>query len=111
MHENREASAVPEPQFDTGRTVKAISQKTVMHVVEDSDPGIIPMNQPNKVSRRPTAEVGEGRPGTKENSPSSYLPPTQSGTRRSQALWGAREASRRKPKIRFTALLNHVTVP
>jgi RNA-directed DNA polymerase len=111
MHENREASIMPEPKFDTGRTVKAISHKTVMHVVEDSDPGIVPMNQPNKAGHQTTAEAGEGRPRAKENSPPSNLPPTQSGTSRSQGLWGVRQAARRNPKIRFTALLHHVTVP
>lgn len=111
MRENREASIMPELKFDAGRTVKAISRKTVMHVMEDSDSGIVPTNQPNNVGRRPTAEAGEGRPGAKENSPPSHLPPTQSRTRRSQGLWGVREAARRKHNIRFTALLHHVTVP
>lgn len=111
MHENRETSTVPELKFDTGRTVKAISHKTVVHAMEGSDPGIVPMNPPNKVGHRSTAEAGEGRTGAKENSPPSNLPPTQSGTRRSQGLWGVRQAARRNPKIRFTALLHHVTVP
>jgi RNA-directed DNA polymerase len=111
MHENREASIMPERKYDTGRTVKATSHKTVMHVVEDSDPGIVPMNQPNKVGQQSTAEAGEGRPGAKENSQSSHLFPTQSGILRSQGLLGVRLAARRKPKIRFTALLHHVTVP
>ncbi len=111
MHENREASAAPERKFDTGRTVKAISCKTVVDAVEDSDLGIVPMNQPNKVGHQSTAEAGEGRPGAKENSPPSHLPPTHSGIRRFQGLWGVREAARRKPKIRLTALLHHVTVP
>jgi hypothetical protein len=88
VRENREASIMPELKFDTGRSVKAISRKTVMHVMEDSDSGIVPMNQPNNVGRRPMAEVGEGRPGAKENSPPSHLPPTRSGTRRSQGWWG-----------------------
>jgi hypothetical protein len=85
---------MPEPKYDTGRTVNANSPKTVMHVVEDSDLGIVPMNQPNKVDRRPTTEVGEGRPGAKENSPPSHLPPTQSGIRRSQGLLGVRLETR-----------------
>jgi RNA-directed DNA polymerase len=111
MHENRETSITPELKFDTGRTVKAISRKAVMHAVEGSDSGIVPMNPPNKVGHRPTAEAGEGRSGAKENSPPPNLPPTQSGIRRSQGLWAVRQAARRKPKIHFTALLHHVTVP
>src|SRR5215472_10272914 len=111
MHENRETFPAPEPKFDTGRTVKAISHKTVVHAGKESDPGIVPMNQPNKVGRRPIAEAGEGRLGAKENSSPSNLSPTQSGKRRSQGLWGVRQAARRNPKTRFTTLLHHLTVP
>jgi hypothetical protein len=39
MHENRETSSVF--PASGGRTVKANSPKTVMHVVEDSDLGIV----------------------------------------------------------------------
>lgn len=74
MHENRATSTMPEPKYETGRTVKAISRKTVAHVVEESDPGIVPMNQPNKVGHHTAAEAGEGRLGAKENSPTSHLP-------------------------------------
>jgi hypothetical protein len=41
MHENRATSTVPELKFDTGRTVKAISHKTVVYTGEESDPGIL----------------------------------------------------------------------
>ena len=69
------------------------------------------MNQPNKVDPSSAAEVGEGRPEAKENSSSSRMPPTQSGKGMSQRWRGVREAARRDKKIRFTALLHHVTVP
>jgi len=77
--------------------------------VEESDPGIVPMNQLNKVGLQATKEVGEGRPGTKENPSSSSMLPTQSGSSVSQGLWRVREAAKRNKKIRFSALLHHVT--
>jgi hypothetical protein len=77
--------------------------------VEESDPGIVPMNQLNKVGLQATKEVGEGRPGTKENSSLSSMLPTQSGSSVSQGLWRVREAAKRNKKIHFSALLHHVT--
>lgn len=67
------------------------------------------MNQPNKVGLQATKEAGEGRPGAKENSSSLNMSPTQSGTSMSQELWRVREAAKRNKKIRFSALLHHVT--
>lgn len=111
MHENRETSTMPESEYGIGRTVKVSSRKTVTPVVEEWDLGTVPMNHPNKVGHHTTAEAGEGSPGAKENSPTFYLPLTQSGICRSQGLLGVRPVARRKPNIRFTALLHHVTVP
>ena len=67
------------------------------------------MNQSNKVGLQATKEVGEGRLGAKENSSSSSMPPTQSGTSMFQGLWRVREAAKQNKKIRFSALLHHVT--
>ncbi len=78
--------------------------------MEESDLGIVPMNQPNKVELQATAEAGEGRPRAKENSSSPNMSPTQSGSSMTQGLWRVREAAKRNKKIRFTALLHHVTV-
>ena len=64
MHENRETSAVPDAV--TGRSGKAYGRTPDMHAVEESDFGVVPVNQPNK-SGKPQAEAGEGRPGIKEN--------------------------------------------
>ncbi len=69
------------------------------------------MNQPNKVDPSSAAEAGEGRPEAKENSSSSHMSLTQSGRGMSQGWRGVREAARRNKKIRFTALLHHVTIP
>jgi len=50
MHENPEASTIFETKYDTSRTVKAISHKTVMHLVKDSDLAIV-RDKPAEQSR------------------------------------------------------------
>jgi RNA-directed DNA polymerase len=80
-----------------------------MHVSEESDGGIVPMNHSNNEAR-PTAENGEGRPLIKENIPQPHTQPTQSGARVSQGLAGVRKAAREHQEMKFTALLHHLTV-
>jgi len=109
MHENREASWTPRPDRERDRSAKAISHKADMHVQEDSDRAIVPMNQPNKEAFA-SAEAGEGRARTKENIAQSSTSPTQSGERVSQGLRGVREAAVERRQERFTALLHHMTV-
>src|SRR6202451_2567781 len=65
---------------------------TRMHVTEESDSGIVPMNHSNKIEQS-MAESEEGRPLIKENIHQSSTRPTQSGTRVSQGLAGVRQAS------------------
>ena len=109
MHENRETSTMPDPHKGSGRLGKAKCRTPSTNVAEESDLGIVLMNQPNKVELQATAEAGEGRPRAKENSSSSNMSPTQSGSSMSQGLWRLREAAKRNKKIRFNALLHHVT--
>src|SRR5579864_5045355 len=109
MHENRETSAVPDSQSVAGRPVKAHSRTTGMHAVEESDSGKVPMNLLNN-SNRKLAEVGEGRPGIKENIASARTCPTQSGISVSQGLSGVREAAKARRQERFTALFHHLTI-
>jgi hypothetical protein len=45
-----------------------MSGKSLMHGGEESYCGVVPTKQPNKSERSP-AEVAEGRPQTKENTP------------------------------------------
>ena len=80
-----------------------------MHVSEESDSGILPMNHSNK-DGKPSAENAEGRPLIKENTHQSCTHPTQSGARVSQGLAGVRKAARERKETKFTALLHHVTV-
>ena len=86
-----------------------MSHKSHMYGGGESYSGIIPAKQPNK-SGRPPAEAVEGRPLTKENMDQQNLHRTQSRERRTSELDRVREAARRDKKLRFTALLQHVTV-
>ncbi len=107
MHENRETSVAPE--VVTGRSGKADGRTPDMHAAEESDLGVVPMNQPNK-SGKPLAEVGEGRPGIKENAAQLNTRPRQSGASVSQRLSGVRQRAGEKKQEKFTALLHHLTV-
>jgi RNA-directed DNA polymerase len=80
-----------------------------MHVVEESDSGIVPMNHSNQDGRL-SAESEEGRPLIKENTRQSNTHPTQSGVRVSQGLMGVRKAAREHRETKFTALLHHLTI-
>src|SRR5205814_492646 len=110
MHENRETSETPVAAVATGRREKATSHKTRTHVSEGSDSGVVPVNGSNK-DGRPSAESGEGRPLTKENTKQSRTRPTQRGESVSQRLSGVRKAAKARKKAKFTALLHHLTVP
>ena len=107
MHENRETSVAPDAV--TGRSGKADGRTPDMHAAEESDRGVVPMNQPNK-SGKPLAEVGEGRPWIKENAAQLNTRPTQSGASVSQRLSGVRQRAGEKKQEKFTALLHHLTV-
>src|ERR1700730_947776 len=107
MHENRETSMVPDTV--TGRSGKAYGRTPDMHAAEESDFGVVPVNQPNK-SGKPQAEVGEGRPEVKENIAQSNTRPTQSGGSVSHGLSGVRQRARERKQEKFTALLHHLTV-
>jgi RNA-directed DNA polymerase len=86
-----------------------MSHKTHMHGGEESYSGVIPTKQPNK-SGRPPAEAVEGRPLTKENMDQPNLYRTQSRESGPNGLDRVRKAAKRDGKLRFTALLHHVTV-
>jgi group II intron reverse transcriptase/maturase len=80
-----------------------------MHGDGESYSVIVPAKQPNK-SGQPLAEVVEGRPLTKENmdQPNQYR--TQKRESWSSRLAHVREVAKKDKKLRFTALLHHVTV-
>jgi len=92
MHENREASGVPRPEKERGRSAKVQSHNADRHAPEESDRTILSMNQTNK-EERSSAEPGEKRVRAKENIVQPNTNPTQSGERVSQGLSGVRVAT------------------
>ena len=91
MHENRETSEAP--AGSNSRTAGEGSGRTTrMHVTEESDSGIVPMNHSNKIEQS-MAESEEGRPLIEKNTHQASTRPTQSGGRVSLGLAGVRKAS------------------
>jgi RNA-directed DNA polymerase len=87
-----------------------MSDKTHMHGGGESYSGVVPTKQPNK-DGRPSAEVVEGRPLTEENTEQSNQHRTPSRESGPSGLDRVRQAAKKKDgKIRFTALLHHVSV-
>jgi len=87
-----------------------MSDKTHMHSDGESYSGVVPAKQPNK-DERPSAEVVEGRPLTEENTEQSNQHRTPSRESGPSGLDRVRQAAKKKDgKIRFTALLHHVSV-
>ena len=85
-----------------------MSHKSSVHGGGESYSGIVPYKQPNK-SGEPPAEVDQGRPLTKENTsePNSRRTPCrESGP---NGLERVREAAKKDGKLKFTALLHHVS--
>src|SRR5215813_15572034 len=75
----------------------------------ESYSGVLPAKQPNK-SGRPPAEAVEERPLTKENTDQPNPGRRQSRVSGPNGLDRVRKAARRDGKLRFTALLHHVSV-
>src|SRR5580658_10070935 len=107
--ENRETSEKPAKNVGRRTAGEGSGCTARMHVTEESDSGILPMNHSNK-DGKPLAESEEGRPLIKESAcqPNTY--PTQSEKRVSQGLAGVRKAARENKERKFTALLHHLTV-
>jgi RNA-directed DNA polymerase len=85
-------------------------QKSNMHVDGKSDGREVPTKCPNK-SGNPLAEGTEGRRPAKENTEQTTASQTQSWGDALSGLRGVREAAKRDKRLRFTALLHHVSVP
>src|SRR5258708_452129 len=91
-----------------------MSGKSFMHgglalAPGESYSGVVPTKQPNK-GGRPPAEVVEERPLVKENTEQSNQCRTQRRGNGSNGLERVREAAKKDGKVRFTALLHHVTI-
>src|SRR3989442_9163928 len=92
--ENRETPSTPATKLCVGRLEKAMSQKSSMHVVGESDSREVPTKCPNK-GRKPRAEGMEGRRLTKENTEQTTASQTQSWINAIKRLRGVREAAKR----------------
>jgi len=93
-----------------GRTAgEGSGRKARAYVCEESDRGVVAMNQSNQ-DERLSAEIEERRPLIEENTPQLSTRSTQSGASVSQGLAGVRKAAKENKEMKFTALLHHVTV-
>jgi len=110
MRENREALQTPTDDGGVGRSEKAKGRNFDMDVCGESDGLIVPTKRANKAGADAwAAESAEGRRSTKGNAPQAHSRRTQSRGSESQGLWRVRQAARRDRRMRFTALLHHVT--
>ncbi len=80
-----------------------------MHVDEKSDEVIVPEKRSNNGRRLP-AEAVEGRTSPKGNGGQTAAVRTQSRAAASNGLAAVRQAARQSKRVRFTALLHHLTV-
>jgi hypothetical protein len=78
MHENRETSEISVIEADCRTAGEGQGRTARMHIFEESDSGVLPMNHSNKDGRL-SAESEEGRPLIKENTHQPHTFPTQSG--------------------------------
>jgi hypothetical protein len=92
-----------------GRWEKAMSDKSHMYGGGESYRGIVPSKQPNE-DQGGSKEVVEGRPLTKENTEEPNSRRTPSRESEPSGLDRVREAAKKDGKLRFTALLHHVTI-
>lgn len=84
------------------------SHKAAIDAGEESDTSLVPKKLPNN-GAQVTTEMMEGRDVAEVNAHQAPAPRTQSRTSGSMGLEGVREAARRDRRLRFTALLHHVT--
>jgi len=86
-----------------------MSNKSHLHGDGESYSVIVPAKPPNKSGEAP-AEAVEGRTLTKENMDQPHQYRTQKRKSWSSKLAHVREAAKKDKKLKFTALLHHVTV-
>jgi group II intron reverse transcriptase/maturase len=86
-----------------------MSGKSLVHDSGESYNDIVPAKQPNKTEPS-AAEAVEGRSLTKENTQEPNPRRTPSRESGSSGLERVREAARKDGKLKFTALLHHVSI-
>lgn len=104
LHRSWEVSPAPDGAMSGGAGKG--NRNTAIHAGEKSDAPIVPEKPPNK--GKPAEEV-EGRGAAKGN---AFDPPAGRTQRRetaSKGLEGIRETAKRDRRLKFTALLHHIT--
>src|SRR5947207_201506 len=87
-----------------------MSHNLDMHAGRESGGRVVPAKCPNKGGRSTLAEGMEGRRPTKENTRQTAASQMQSWGKALAGLQRVREAAKRDKRLRFTALLHHVSV-
>ena len=87
-----------------------MNRKSNMHVGRESDGPVLPAKCPNKDGMASSAEGAEGRRPTKENTVQTTASQIQSWGNALSGLHRVREAAKRDKRLRFTALLHHVSI-
>jgi RNA-directed DNA polymerase len=88
---------------------KVMSRESNVNVGGESDGRVLPAKCPNK-DGKPSAEGTEERRPTKENTMQTTASQMQSWGNALDGLRRVREAAKRDKRLRFTALLHHVSV-
>ena len=86
-----------------------MSHNLDMNVGRESDGRVLPTKCPNKGGSSTPAESTEGRRPTKENTGQTAASQIQSWENALAGLHRVREAAKREKRLRFTALLHHVS--
>ena len=108
--ENRETPRTPAAEA-AGRLVKAMRRKADMYVLGESDGCVVPTKSSNNDGTLASAENSEGRQPTTENIEQHDLVPDPAPDMGElRGLLGVRKLARQDKRMRFTALLHHVTV-
>jgi RNA-directed DNA polymerase len=108
LHGNREVPVASSVDGTSERAGKAVGRTPAMNAAGMTDAIVVPMKLPNK-SGRSDAEGVEGRIAAEGNTDQDATSRTQSRTSVSIGLEGVRAAARKDSKLRFTALLHHVS--
>jgi RNA-directed DNA polymerase len=87
-----------------------MSHNLDMYAGGESDGRVLPAKYPNKGGSFSPAEGMEGRRPTKENTGQTAASQMQSWGNALAGLQRVREAAKRDKRLRFTALLHHVSV-
>jgi len=104
LHRSWEISSVPDGGLSGG--AEKGNRNSAIYAGEKSDASILPKKPPNKGQ---PAEVVEGRGAAKGNAGEPPAGRTQSREIASMGLEGIRETAKRDRRVKFTALLHHIT--